>query len=527
VLSAQNLLLLWLAYPLIKAVHELGHGFAVKRWGGEVHEIGIMLLVLMPVPYVEASAASAFPDKRHRMVVGAMGIMVELLLAALALMLWLQMEPGAARALAFNVMLIGGVSTLFFNGNPLLRFDGYYVLADWLEIPNLATRAQKYLAYLAQKYLFKARELETPPTAAGERRWLIGYGIASFVYRQFILVVIVLFIAGQFFVIGVLLAIWAVTMQVLWPIAKGLHFVLANPKLDRRRVRSVLVTSGLLAAVVAFIAVVPLPSWTHGEGVVRLPESARLRIQADGTVEQLLAEDGASVREGQALMRLSDPFLTLEVASLEGRLRELNAELTRAQVADRARTRVLKEEIAQARRDLARAREKQDGLVLRSPGAGRLVVPDIADLPGRYLRRGTLVAYVVAPGAADIRAVVGEARIGVIRDRTQGVSVRLRAWDGTPEQTRILRQVPSATRQLPSVALGSGGGGSIPLDPSDGTGRKALGPIFVIDLALPPGMADQAAPGQRVDVRFAHGSEPLSVQWYRSLRQLFLSHFQV
>ena len=527
VLSAQNLFLLWLAYPLVKAVHELGHGFAAKRWGGEVHEIGIMLLVLMPVPYVEASSASAFAHKRQRMVVGGIGIMVELFLAALALLLWLAMEPGVARALAFNVMLIGGVSTLFFNGNPLLRFDGYYVLADWLEIPNLATRAQKYLGYLTQRHLFGARDIETPPTARGERGWLVFYGIASFLYRQFILFAIVLFIAGQLFIIGVVLAIWAVATQLLWPLAKGMHFVLTNPKLDRRRTRAVLATAGIAAALVAVVVAVPVPSWTRSEGVVQLPETARLRVQADGTVSRLLAADGSRVRPGQPLLALAAPDLDVQVQLLEARLRELRARLTAAQVEDRSRTRVLREELAQARRDLERAREKQAGLVLKSPVAGRLAIPNAADLPGRFLRRGSLVAYVTAPGRADIRAVVREARIGLVRERTRGVSVRLEARDSAPQPSRILRQVPSATDVLPSPALGSAAGGRQALDPTDPQGRKTLSPVFVVDLALPPALADAAHPGQRVAVRFDHGAEPLSVQWYRSLRQLFLSHFEV
>ena len=154
VLAPQNLFLLWLTYPLVKALHEFGHAFATKVWGGEVHEIGIMLLVFMPVPYVDASAASAFKEKHKRMIVGAMGIMTELLLAVLALFIWLSAEHGMVRGFAYNVMLIGGVSTLFFNGNPLLRFDGYYVLADALEMPNLGKRSHQYLGYLIQRYWF-------------------------------------------------------------------------------------------------------------------------------------------------------------------------------------------------------------------------------------------------------------------------------------------------------------------------------------------------------------------------------------
>ena len=137
----------------MKALHECGHGFATKVLGGEVHEAGIILLALMPVPYVDASAASAFRSKGQRVLVGAGGMLVELFLASLALFVWLLVEPGPVRAVAWNVMLIGGVSTLVFNANPLLRFDGYYILADAIDIPNLGSRANAWLGWTAERHL--------------------------------------------------------------------------------------------------------------------------------------------------------------------------------------------------------------------------------------------------------------------------------------------------------------------------------------------------------------------------------------
>ena len=137
------LILLWIAYPVVKALHELAHAFAVKAYGGEVHEMGVTMLMLTPVPYVDASASIAFEDKRQRVTVGAAGIAAELLLASAALVLWLLLEPGLPRDAALAVLFIGGVSTLLVNGNPLLRFDGYHVLCDALELPNLAQRSQR------------------------------------------------------------------------------------------------------------------------------------------------------------------------------------------------------------------------------------------------------------------------------------------------------------------------------------------------------------------------------------------------
>ena len=248
-LSPQNLALLWLCYPLIKALHELGHGLATKVWGGEVHEVGVILLALIPVPYVDASSAGTFPEKRRRMVVGAAGMMVELFLAVLALWLWLNTEPGLIHSLAYNTLLIGSVSTLFFNGNPLLRFDGYYVMTDAIGMPNLATRSNQYLGYLVKRYLFGVRSLESPATAGGERRWLIGYGVLSYIYRVIILVTIVLFVAESYPTVGVLIAFWATGTMLVLPVLKHTRALLTAPVLQRQRARAVSISAGLAIAV--------------------------------------------------------------------------------------------------------------------------------------------------------------------------------------------------------------------------------------------------------------------------------------
>ncbi|MEH6444399.1 MAG: hypothetical protein V7784_10915, partial [Oceanospirillaceae bacterium] len=162
ILAADNLFLLWLVYPFIKILHELGHAYVVKRYGGEVHEIGIMLLVFFPMPYVDASSSTSFASKYQRMFVDAAGMMVELFIAAIAMFIWLSAEDGLTKSFAYNILFIAGVSTIVFNGNPLLRFDGYYLLADWLEMPNLAQNSNKYWAYISKRVLFGIRNLPTP-----------------------------------------------------------------------------------------------------------------------------------------------------------------------------------------------------------------------------------------------------------------------------------------------------------------------------------------------------------------------------
>jgi putative peptide zinc metalloprotease protein len=187
--------------------------------------MGIMLLVLTPIPYVDASSASAFREKRKRVLVGGFGMIVELFVASLALFLWINAEPGTFRAILYNIVLIASVSTVLFNGNPLLRYDAYYILADLLEIPNLGTRGMQYMSYLLQRYLFGVPDLDPPLSTSGERFWFVTYTVASFIYRIFIYAAIILFIAGKFFVVGMLMAAWAVVTMIILPAGKSIKFL--------------------------------------------------------------------------------------------------------------------------------------------------------------------------------------------------------------------------------------------------------------------------------------------------------------
>ncbi|MDJ0864359.1 MAG: HlyD family efflux transporter periplasmic adaptor subunit [Gammaproteobacteria bacterium] len=526
VLNPQNLLLLWLIFPVVKALHELGHGFATKVWGGEVHEMGIMLLVFTPVPYVDASAASVFRHRRRRMMVGAAGIMVELFLAALALFVWVNAESGVVRAVAYNVMLIAGVSTLLFNGNPLLRFDGYYVLADALEMPNLGPRANKYIGYLVQRYLFGVREAESPATAPGERTWLLGYGVLSFCYRMFIMFVIVLFVAGKFFTIGIVLAVWALTSQLVIPAVKVARTAWTSPRLRRRRKR-VLGTSGTLGlSLLALVLFMPFPWWTQTQGIVWLPEKAQVRAGADGFIKQILVRSGSLVREGQPLVVCEDPFLSARVRVLESRLRELMARYEAKRMTDRVQAEILREERLAVEADLAHARERADALLVRSPNDGTLVIPRDQDLPGRFLSQGELVAYVADPSQVTVRAMVPQGAVDLVRQRTHHVQLRPVANLSRVFNATVLRQVPGATEELPSPALGTSGGGPFVVDPTDDRGLRLVQGAFQFDLALPAG-TQISAMGSRVHVRFDHGREPLFDQWYRAARQVFLKRFGV
>jgi len=525
-LDPGNLLLLWLVYPVVKGLHELGHAFATRRWGGEVHEVGVMLLVLMPIPYVDASAANAFGDKRRRIAVAAAGILVELFLAAGAMLLWLNVQPGLVRDIAFDVMVIGGASTVLFNGNPLLRFDGYYVLADAIEIPNLGSRSTQYLGYLAKRYILGLRDAPSPVTAHGEWAWFLAYGLASFLYRLSISFSIALYLAGRFFVVGVVLALWALAAQLVYPAARNIGLVLIDPAFRGRRARAIAFLAASSVVLAAVVLGVPMPSWTRAEGIIKLPERSLVRAGTDGFVVRLMSPPGYPVETGTPLFELEDPLLGARVSILEWRLRELEARYSAELLNDPVQAEILKEELAEVQDELAEARVRFERLVVYSPADGTLRVPRPEDLPGRFVHKGDLLGYVADLSEVTARVVVPQTAADLVRRRTEAVEVRLANQPGLTLEGRIRREVPSASDQLPSRVLGSQGGGAIAVDARDADGVKALDRFFQFDIELP--MRDTGGyVASRVFVRFNHGREPLGRQWYRRLRQLFLARLEL
>jgi putative peptide zinc metalloprotease protein len=524
--SPSNLLLLWLIYPLVKILHEVGHAFAVKKWDGEVHEMGVMLLALTPIPYIDATASASLSEKRRRIAVAAMGMMVELLLASLALFVWLNVETGLISALAYNVMLIGSVSTILFNGNPLLRYDGYYMLADLIEIPNLGQRSTRYLGYLVQRSLLGIETAESPVTAPGEKGWFLIYGPISFCYRIAVLVGLIWLASSHFFFIGVLIALWGIVTLLILPAVRNLARFLNSPAARNRRSRLIAVGGGAALGLVSLLFVFPMPLWTTTQGVIWLPEQSVIRAGTDCEVVEVLAPIEKMVAKDEPLLRGVDPFLEAEIEVYQARLAELYARYNAEPLHERVKRKMLIDEIKLVTGDLQQAEEKLERLLVRSPARGNFVLIDARNLPGRYVKKGELLGYIFAEHRPTIRAVVSQTDIGLVREQVSGVEVKLAEQPNRSLKAQINRIVPAAGLELPSAALGTAGGGIVPVDTTDPDGLRALESLFQLDLSLPQEVKDPHI-GGRVYVRFEHGSMPLALQWYRSLRQLFLRKFYV
>jgi putative peptide zinc metalloprotease protein len=483
-----------------------------------------MFLMFVPTPYVDASAAGFFRDKRQRMLVGFAGMQVELLIAALATFLWVSVEPGLVRAVAYNVMVIAGVSAVIFNGNPLLRYDAYHILSDWLEMPGFGNRANQYIGYLLQSRLLRM-DVPNPAVSSREARWFGIYAVAAFAYKLMVTFGIVFAIAGRFFIFGTLLGLLSFSNALVMPARRVLKSVATDHRFAAVRPLAWQWLGGSLLGLALFAVFVPLPSYTVTEGVVWVPESARIYAGADGVLTTVARRSGEAVQAGEVVARLENPELETSAEALAARVQELDLRYREAATQSRSEMAIIAEEYERSLTELEDARQRLEGLELLAPANGRLALEERNGLLGRFLSRGTAVGYVIAGREVLLRVVVSQDDIDQVRQHTRRVQVRFASDPGEVINVRQLREVPEARRSLPSAALSLEGGGAHALDPSGQQELRSMEPLFQFELAAPASTGWRV--GERVYVRFVHTPEPLWDRLRRGVRRIFLRRLDV
>lgn len=515
-----------LLYPLIKAIHEAAHALAVRRWGGQVREAGITLLMLMPVPYVDASAANAFRHAWQRMLVSAAGIMAELALAALGLGLWHATSDGLLHDAGFVVWFIACVSTLLFNANPLQKLDGYHVATDALHLPNLASRSQQWWRARGQRWLTQddadpwSQALQIAP---GERPWLIAYAPLAWVYQCLLWTALVVWAGSVSSVLGWLggtLALFFGVLKPAWSWARvAWQAVLWRPRETRRATlrRAAL----LLLPVLALL--LPWPDRIVARGVVWAPDQALVRSEVDGLIQAVHHADGDAVQAGDLLVTLDNPKLLAQrerLAALvtQAEQNQFTGMLTRTDQ-DVAQSGKAQDELVRLQAEVDRLDDQIANLQVRARSAGRLVLPQQGDLPGRYLHRGNLLGHVLTDQATTVRVAVREGDAVQLRQHLRQVSVRLSSGQGdAAANATLVRDAIGATQQLPSAALSDVHGGDLQTDPRDEHQLNTVRPVVLMDVRLDHAPRAERL-GERAWVRFDQGWSPPVAQLWRWTRQ--------
>jgi putative peptide zinc metalloprotease protein len=538
VLAPENIILLYVSIVIIKVCHEFGHAFACKRFGrlsgtgGQVHVMGVMFLVFVPLPYVDTSSAWAFRKKWHRAVVGMSGVIVELAGAAVAAIIWANTSTGTLHIIAYNVIFVASVSTLVFNGNPLLRFDAYYVLSDLAEIPNLAQRSRNYLSYLVRKHAWRLQGVLNPAHSVGERIWFVLYGILSIAYRTYISIRILLFLNNrlpeELFILVPLFAFFAIIAWVFVPIGKFIRYLATSGELTKTRGRAVASTLGTLALMITCLGILRMPDHCRVEGIVEPVDLAVVHAESDGFITEFLLSDQHVSTDRSTLIKAVNPALQAERKILTAELRRLQIKQRVAQIQEIAAAQILAEQIQALQEKILRVDFQLSSLHLKPVLSGTWVSPGIEKFKGIYLRRGEQIGLVAGLDDVRIRATAGQNLAAILVEQAyERLEIRVKGRPDVMLTGEIEAIFPAGQDILPSEALGYAVGGSMPTIVQDPTGVRTAEKFFEIRIRPIPDSTVRLLSGQRVVARIRLPSKPLASQWYRSARQLFQRRFHI
>ena len=532
VLSPSNLPLMLIAFTISKVLHEFGHGFACKKFGiqngsgGNVHKFGVMLMLFTPVPFVDCSSAWTFRSRWQRIIVGSAGMAVDLMVAAVSVIVWSQTAEGTvSHALAYNVMFVTSISTLLFNGNPLMRYDAYYMLSDFLEIPNLASRSNSFFLYLCKKYLLGVTNAEHITGGAKERFWLLLYAISSWIYRFVVMLGIALFIADQIFIGGVLFGVMIIFSMIVKPLYNYSKYLLTSPDLKRCRRRALLVSFLAAVSMVFILLIQKLPDRVRIEGVVEPTELSTVYTKSDGLLKEFTEHE--IVTEGQVLCLFENRNLVREKDMIESKIKRLELEYRLARTKDLVQAQVISRQLKTLREDLLSSQEKLESLRLKAPQNGEWIIDDQVRKAGMYLQRGTEIGKVVDRRRCLIRAVVNQTQAQLINESPEDVQIRVKGRPGDLHFGKVLKTLPVGVETLPSVALGYSAGGEVQTRQDDQTGRKTSEKFFEVIIEPDRESHSQLLPGQVLVIRCALSEKSLGYQLWRAVKQEFLKRFRV
>ena len=544
--ASGNWLYLAVALGVTKVLHEFGHGLSCKHYGGECHEMGMMLLVFTPCLYCDVTDSWMLPSKWKRAAIGAAGMYVEVIIASMATFLWWNSHPGIFNQLCLDVMFVSSVSTILFNANPLLRYDGYYILSDILEIPNLRQKATTILGRLASLGCLGIKQPEDPFLPQRKLALFALYAVASSAYGWVVSLSIFLFVWSVFKpyrlqVLGQILAAAALWGLVIRPLQGIIKFLNVPGRRDEVKSLNVMLASTSAAVLLAAVALIPLPHRVWCAAELRPLGEEMVYVTVPGKLEELLVTPGMRVQKGDTLARLSNIDLDLNIADLEGKSAQSRSRLNslqRERFTDPAaglEISTVQESLKSTEDQLEQKHKNRDELLLLAPNDG-IILPanSIVSRPdgsgklptwtgnaldkknlGCTFMQGTILCLVGAPEKFEAAMIVDQSEMEFIA-KGQRIDLKLNAfpWQtftGTVDviaETHIEsgseRQSVKAGGQVPTRT--DEDGREIPIS----TSYEAMMTLADTDAVLTPGMRGTA----RIQV----GSRTVG-QWL--LRQLW------
>ena len=448
--SVADLALVWVLIILIGGIHEVGHGLTTKWFGGEVHEIGAMMLYFSPALFCNTNDAWTFERRSHRLWVTFAGPWIEMVVAAVGALVWVSTEPGSlAYHLAFLTVLVGGISAVITNFNPLLPLDGYYALSDWLEIPNLRKRSFQYWGWMGRRYLLGVN-VPAPRVTPRERRVFLLYGGLALGYSALIAVVSffwLVLVIGRFMGpwIWVLVSIIALrfAVQMSGRTATVVRVAAVSWRAAVKHRRRMLGAGGLLV-VALLVLMVPWTFRARGQFTVAAVPRVLIRAPAPGILDRMRVSEGDTVQKGQVLAMLWAPDLIRNVSTARAAVRRLSIEEAESESqGDFAAAASAAAVLEETRRELALLEGRLARSTIRSPAAGVVIGYRLEERLGERLDAGTLLLEVASTEGRQARVRI-PLRLATQLEPGQQAALRLPARSGLEFQSRVTAASPIA-----------------------------------------------------------------------------------
>ncbi|WP_231744455.1 efflux RND transporter periplasmic adaptor subunit [Stieleria neptunia] len=520
--SPSALYLLIAVTVVLKILHEFAHAIVCKRYGGDVGQMGVLFILLAPLAYVDVSSVWRFRRRWQRIHVASAGIYLELLVAAIAMLIWQSVESPLVKHVCISVMLSAGVATLIFNANPLMKFDGYFVLTDWARAPNLYTDSQNYLARLARRWFFGG-ELKEPKWQSGYRFAVAVYAWLALLWKCFVCFGLTIAASKLFHGLGTLLAVTACVGWIGVPAWRVVQLFRKAPSAGRRRFTCVATASAALLA--TLLAAIPWPGAAPVPAVVEYSPHDVIRAEVPGFVDTIHVSAGQRVSQGEPLLTLRNPDLVLDAQKLETKIQQSTLRTRQQTLQGRhAAAQAEETELQALTKQHRETTEQIDALIVRAPRSGVVVRRRLNELKGTYVAQGDDLLVIGDESQKELRVLISQERFDQFRDQV-GAAVRYRARGHATNTSSLTKIIPRARTGIDYPALLACNGGPLPVKKvanetsQSGSEFELLVPHFEAIVPLSASQGVDLFSGQRAQVSIGSLDETVGSHLWRMLTE--------
>lgn len=510
IFSMNNWFWLIIAWLALKMIHELFHGLVCKFYGGKVYEAGVIWILFAPIGYVDATSSWMFKSKWQRMHTAAAGMYIEIFIAAIFAWIWFFSSYGPIKELAYNIIVLASITTLLFNANPLMKFDGYYIFSDYVEIPNLYGEGTRYVTYLAKKYLLGIDvNYAAQPGKAG--KIIKIYGVCALIWRLFVIATILIIASNLFHGAGLMLVMLSSIVMFGIPLIKLFNYLRHGNDFEKPNAAMAILRVGLLVTVsIILLTQIKFKHDITAPMVVDFAETENVYPRSEGFVSQLFVENGQFIEAGKPILQLTNDALQTQVKILTAKLRQLSIKRNNMMLAKQiTQLQAMDEKIRFARAELNMKRDLLKSLKIKAKTSGIISFNDDYSMLGQYISKKQLIANIVSTDDKIINSLFHNQFFEHIRNK-EGAAANI-FINGKRFPAQIAEIAPKASYQITSPALTTMADGDLVVHQTENTGYELLNAYVEVKIKLK--QASQLQSGQTGWVEVSGNAVSLSEFW--------------